>query len=375
MAKLGEGDPRWLVREREDGRNVGSWHWEEKTITKYATALLKEKLTGADLLDESDGYCKVKSVTKCSGEVTFCRRKGRNIFIYELDISAKWEAPFSDLTLSGEMNIASYGQDEPIETTPIKFTCVQKTDAANSFLKTLQSSSKEALKRIFNDFLATLDAEYKVEKPAGPTFASSDGIKIDPAAEAAEAAAAAAAKASSGGSLSSSSSSPASSASSSPSSSSSTTPVSAVAAAAATPVVKKMATKTLQTKLLFQGPLSEVFLCLTDPHRVSAFTGASAVLVPQPGEAFQFYNGIITGSFVSIKQNELIVQKWRLNNWPADHFSEVRIEFESVSSSSTRLKIKQSQIPSDEFERTRDGWSSFFWNRIKSIIGFHYKIE
>ena len=27
MAKLGEGDPRWRVRDREDGRNVGSWHW------------------------------------------------------------------------------------------------------------------------------------------------------------------------------------------------------------------------------------------------------------------------------------------------------------------------------------------------------------
>eukprot|EP01096_Ripella_sp_DP13-Kostka_P008140 TRINITY_DN3025_c0_g1_i1.p1 TRINITY_DN3025_c0_g1~~TRINITY_DN3025_c0_g1_i1.p1 ORF type:complete len:372 (+),score=159.71 TRINITY_DN3025_c0_g1_i1:197-1312(+) len=371
MAKLGEGDPRWLVREREDGRNVGSWHWEEKTITKHATALLKEKLTGADLLDESAGYCKIKSVTKCSGEVTFCRRKGRNIFIYELDISAKWEAPFSDHTLSGEMNIASYCQDEPIETTPIKFTCAQKTDAANSFLKTLQSSSKDALKRIFNDFLSTLDTEYKVEKPPGPTFASSDGIKIDPAAEAAAAAAKSAISSLSSAS-SSSSSSPASSASSSPSTSSSGTPV---AAATTTPVVKKLATKTLQTKLLFQGPLSEVFLCLTDPHRVSAFTGAPAVLVPQPGEAFQFYNGIITGSFVSIKQNELIVQKWRLNNWPADHFSEVRIEFESVSSGSTRLKIKQSQIPSDEFDRTRDGWSSFFWNRIKSIIGFHYKVE
>lgn len=27
MARIGEGDPRWIVNEREDGRNVNSWHW------------------------------------------------------------------------------------------------------------------------------------------------------------------------------------------------------------------------------------------------------------------------------------------------------------------------------------------------------------
>jgi hypothetical protein len=27
MAKWGEGDPRWLVESREDGKNVNGWHW------------------------------------------------------------------------------------------------------------------------------------------------------------------------------------------------------------------------------------------------------------------------------------------------------------------------------------------------------------
>jgi hypothetical protein len=27
MAKVGEGDPRWLVENRPDGRNVLGWHW------------------------------------------------------------------------------------------------------------------------------------------------------------------------------------------------------------------------------------------------------------------------------------------------------------------------------------------------------------
>ena len=27
MAKVGEGDPRWIVSDRDDGQNVGQWHW------------------------------------------------------------------------------------------------------------------------------------------------------------------------------------------------------------------------------------------------------------------------------------------------------------------------------------------------------------
>lgn len=27
MAKWGEGDPRWIVEERADAKNVNNWHW------------------------------------------------------------------------------------------------------------------------------------------------------------------------------------------------------------------------------------------------------------------------------------------------------------------------------------------------------------
>jgi hypothetical protein len=42
MALLGEGDPRWIVEEREDGKNVNSWHCESgwHCLQCYANALL-----------------------------------------------------------------------------------------------------------------------------------------------------------------------------------------------------------------------------------------------------------------------------------------------------------------------------------------------
>ena len=40
MAKLGEGDDRWIVKEREDGANVNNWHWTSKNVSSHVNASL-----------------------------------------------------------------------------------------------------------------------------------------------------------------------------------------------------------------------------------------------------------------------------------------------------------------------------------------------
>ena len=44
MARVGEGDPRWLVAERTDGRNVNGWHWEEKNALSWTKKRIQELL-------------------------------------------------------------------------------------------------------------------------------------------------------------------------------------------------------------------------------------------------------------------------------------------------------------------------------------------
>ena len=36
MAKVGEGDERWIVEERKDGVNVNGWHWQELDCLSWA---------------------------------------------------------------------------------------------------------------------------------------------------------------------------------------------------------------------------------------------------------------------------------------------------------------------------------------------------
>lgn len=49
MAKLGEGDPRWIVEERADAKNVNNWHWSDKDATGWSINKIKELLKGSKI--------------------------------------------------------------------------------------------------------------------------------------------------------------------------------------------------------------------------------------------------------------------------------------------------------------------------------------
>ena len=66
MAKWGEGDPRWLVQERSDGKNVNQWHWEEINKLPWAKKRLAELLVGFRIDDAT-----ITSVKEVSGEVPY----------------------------------------------------------------------------------------------------------------------------------------------------------------------------------------------------------------------------------------------------------------------------------------------------------------
>ena len=55
MAKVGEGDERWIVKEREDGTNVNGWHWKETNLTGWSQSRLKELLGPVVAFEDGTG--------------------------------------------------------------------------------------------------------------------------------------------------------------------------------------------------------------------------------------------------------------------------------------------------------------------------------
>lgn len=82
MAKLGEGDERWIVRERDDGRNVNNWHWSETNLTEWAREKLEARLQGIVLREDARGVCKILSLDTMKGDVSVQSRKQKRFPLY-----------------------------------------------------------------------------------------------------------------------------------------------------------------------------------------------------------------------------------------------------------------------------------------------------
>ena len=96
MAKIGEGDDRWIVKDRADGANCNNWHWTTKDVSGHVKDALNQAVKG-DIFP-SDGalsHMRVKGA-ETTGEASVNNRKGRTFIIYELEMKLKWSGELVD---------------------------------------------------------------------------------------------------------------------------------------------------------------------------------------------------------------------------------------------------------------------------------------
>jgi activator of HSP90 ATPase len=84
---------------------------------------------------------------------------------------------------------------------------------------------------------------------------------------------------------------------------------------------------------------------------------------------FSLFGGNITGNFLEIVPGKKIVQTWRYKQWPEGHFSSVEMEFVEKDDH-TILKLKQTLVPSNEYDNTNQNWQRYYFESIRSTFGF-----
>jgi len=113
----------------------------------------------------------------------------------------------------------------------------------------------------------------------------------------------------------------------------------------------------------------DLFECLVDSARVKAYAGGDATVSREKGGKFKLFGGSVEGENIEVEQPRRLVQKWRFSSWPEGHYSTVTITLEEKDSK-TILKLQQEGVPANDKERTEQGWNYNFWSRIKGIFGF-----
>ena len=165
MAKLGEGDQRWIVKEREDGANVNNWHWAEKNLTAWSQQRLTELLVGVAGLEEATGkgWCKITGLDKCEGEASVSNRKGKRIIAFELNITFKWSGSVDYDDVSGELQLPYVSEDVDDSAYEIKWTAKEPKDDSHKAALRHLAKTNEQVKAALKTF--TKEIYEKGQKP------------------------------------------------------------------------------------------------------------------------------------------------------------------------------------------------------------------
>ncbi|KAJ1623168.1 activator of Hsp90 ATPase [Pavlovales sp. CCMP2436] len=333
MAEFGKGDARWIVKERADGHNVNSWHWEAKDQTEWAKKRLSELLADIVVLDDATGSCKLVKVDSISGEVSLQSRKNRRFALYELDITVKWEGQLfdaegkTDVETKGTLRIEDLSE-ETLDGLPTELTCDSTAGRRQELKELMRTKGADLVKKACLDFVKELKAAVAngLGGPPSDPFLFTFPFSFPP-----------------------------------PAARTNATYVTSSADSTA---------DTAKLEVDYSFPLNPHFVyeSLIDTNRMRAATAADALIEPRVGGVIKLFNGSVEGEIVELVPGEKIVQKWRFNTWQPGHFSNVVITL-SADGGNTKLKLVQTGVPVEERERTEKGWRVMIFDRLKMVLG------
>lgn len=133
-----------------------------------------------------------------------------------------------------------------------------------------------------------------------------------------------------------------------------------------------MNTTTVTDTEEFRAPASELYQTFTDPQRIAAFTRAAPKLFEgaKKGGKFELFGGNVAGEYLELVEPTKIVQSWRLDQWPAEHYSRLEIVFDQNDVDNvTVMRVSWSGVPVGQEEVTKRNWGEYYVRSIKQTFG------
>ena len=91
-----------------------------------------------------------------------------------------------------------------------------------------------------------------------------------------------------------------------------------------------MNTKNIHQVVSFRAPVRAVYNSLMNPRQHSRIAGMRVTIGSRPGSRFSVWGGGIHGFTLQLKANKKIVQAWRSEDWPKDHYSVAIYSFQKA---------------------------------------------
>jgi len=87
----------------------------------------------------------------------------------------------------------------------------------------------------------------------------------------------------------------------------------------------------------------------------------------QPGGAFSLFGGYITGRFIELIPDKLLVQAWRSASWAAGLYSIARFELRAQGDG-TKIVFDHGGFPAGQAKSLAHGWQVNYWAPLNSLL-------
>ncbi|KAI1258326.1 hypothetical protein MGN70_001375 [Eutypa lata] len=316
--------------------NPNNWHWVSKPVGEWTQQWFGKTLTGISA-EDGDVNAKITKVVSMDGDVDVNQRKGKVITIYDVKLILEYSgAAPGEEDVSGTITVPEVAHDTEEEEFVFEIDIHSETKEKQVVKDLVRSKIVPQLRKEFLQLAPALIAEH--------------GKDIQHAA---------------GANPSSGFSTPKYHAPSKPAEKSATTSAQRNSGS----IVN---TTTVTDQEEFRTTAEELYKTFTEPDRLAAFTRAPPKKFEgaKKGGKFELFDGNVAGEFLELEQPTKIVQSWRLNQWPAGHYSRQVIEFDQNDVDGvTVMRVTWTGVPVGQEDVTKRNWGEYYVRSIKLTFG------
>ncbi|RKU49119.1 hypothetical protein DL546_007511 [Coniochaeta pulveracea] len=318
--------------------NPNNWHWVNKDATPWAKQWFEENLPKLEA-KEGDVSAKISKVISMDGEVDVSQRKGKVITIYDVKLTLEYSGSTADdEEVSGTITIPEVAHDTEEDEFVFEIDIYSDAKEKQPVKDLVRSKIVPQLRKEFAKLSPALIAEHGKDIQHAPGSNPSSGFSTPKHV-------------------------PIAAASSTASSSTKTE----------THKGKVVNTTTVTDNEEFRTTAEELYKTFTDPQRLAAFTRAPPKVFEgaKKGGKFELFGGNVSGEYLELEEPTKIVQSWRLDQWPAGHYSTLKIEFDQNDVEHvTVMRVEWTGVPVGQEEVTKRNWLEYYVKSIKRTFGF-----
>lgn len=319
--------------------NPNNWHWVNKDATPWAKQWFEENLPKLEA-KEGDVSAKISKVISMDGEVDVSQRKGKVITIYDVKLTLEYSGSTAeDEDVSGTITIPEVAHDTEEDEFVFEIDIYSDAKEKQPVKELVRSKIVPQLRKEFAKLSPALIAEHGKDIQHAPGSNPSSGFSTPKHV-------------------------PITSANSTTSSASTKTE---------THKGKVVNTTTVTDNEEFRTTAAELYQTFTDPQRLAAFTRAPPKVFEgaKKGGKFELFGGNVSGEYLELQEPTKIVQSWRLDQWPAGHYSTLKIEFDQNDVEHvTVMRVEWTGVPVGQEDVTKRNWLEYYVKSIKRTFGF-----